>query len=175
MRQQAILRAGPILMLIAVLGFTAAGAGAAARDRTAAAVDAYYAAYRSADPDAMVSVYTDNATFVDINQRKEVQGKKDLRMMVSTLAISHSEMDVEEVRRVIDGDLAIVEVVYTGIVDTAAIGRSDLEPVSYEIPAVLIFEVDRGLIRKQIDYLDYRSLSELLTLVGPPSPAASGS
>lgn len=147
-------------------GLTHSGPAAAAAP-AGDAVNAYVEAYRSADPDAMVAVYTEGATFVDVSQRKEVTGKTALRQMLATLAISHAAMDVEVKRSVVEGKTAIVEVLYTGTIDTAAIGRSDLAPISYEIPAVLIFETAGKLIARQIDYLDYRTLSELMAKLTP--------
>ena len=143
------------------------GARTSSADR---AVDAYLAAYRSAEPEAMVAVYDPNATFIDISQRHEVKGKAGLTEMMHRLVGMHASMNVEEKVRATRGDIAIVEVVYTGTLDTEAIGRTDLPPVEYELPAVLIFETSGGRILKQTDYLDFRTFTESFAhLQAPPA------
>ncbi len=160
-----------LAIAVAALGLALApradGARASSADR---AVDAYLAAYRSAEPEAMIAVYDKNATFVDVSQRHEIQGKDGLTEMVHRLVGLHASMNVEEKVRATRGDVAIVEVVYTGTLDTEAIGRSDLPPVVYELPAVLIFETAGGRILKQTDYLDFRTFTESFGhLQAPPA------
>lgn len=160
-----------LVTAVAVVGLALAPQAEGARKSSAdRAVDAYMTAYRSAKPEAMIAVYDDDATFVDVSQRHEVHGKADLTEMVHRLVGLHASMNVEEKQRAIRGDLAIVEVVYTGTIDTAALGRGDLPPVEYVLPAVLIFETSGGRIRKQTDYLDFRTYTESFGhLQAPPA------
>ncbi len=159
----------PVIVLVLLIAVGLGGAPALAAGSAEEAVRAYVSAYRSADTDAMVSVYADDATFIDVSQQKEVHGKDDLRQMLAALTIVHTAMDVEVKRELTEGKTAVLEVVYTGTIDPSMIGRTDLGPQRYEIPAVLIFETNKGLIERQIDYLDFRALSELMAKIQPPN------
>lgn len=164
------LRVGTSLIAcISFFGVAFLGSPSFAAKGAAEVAERYVEAYRSADTDTMLAVYADDATFIDVSQQKEVTGKDALRQMLATLTIVHSAMDIEVKRSLDEGATAILEVVYTGTVDPAQMGRTDIGPISYAIAAVLIFETEGGLIERQIDYLDFRALSELMAKLQPPA------
>lgn len=163
------LRVGTALIAsIAFFGIAFFSSPSVAAKGAAEVAQRYVEAYRSADTDTMLAVYADDATFVDVSQQKEVSGKDALRQMLATLTIAHSAMDIEVKRSLDRGKTAILEVVYTGTVDPSRMGRTDIGPISYAIAAVLIFETEGGLIERQIDYLDFRAVSELMAKLQPP-------
>ncbi|MEM9597212.1 MAG: nuclear transport factor 2 family protein [Acidobacteriota bacterium] len=145
---------------------------AIASESAGAVIDAYYEAYRSGEPAKVAEVYADDIVFVDVSQRHEVKGKEAMHASMVTLAAMHEAMGVEEKRRAVRGDLVIVEVIYTGTLDAAALGRSGGDGLTYSLPAVLLFEVENGRIHHQTDYLDFRTLSELMALA--PTPTTPG-
>lgn len=132
-----------------------------ARETPDDVVDRYLAVYSSADMEALLDLYTADATFIDVSQRHEVRGRQELQQQFQQLAGMHKGMKVEEKRRATSDGLVTVEVVYSGTLDCATLGFPDHEDLHYELPAVLLFEIEDGRIRHQTDYLDFRTLFEL--------------
>ena len=159
-------------LLITALGLLIAGSASAGPVRV---VEDFLAAYRAADVDKMISIYAEDVRFVDVSQRHERTGRDAMRESLGTLAAIHKELDVEVKRTAATGGLVTVEVVYTGTIDCAALGRPDKEDIVYAQPAVLLFEVKDGHIQSQTDYLDFRTFTETFGgLQPPPAPASHG-
>lgn len=144
-----------IALIFAVVGFLQA------REAPGRVVDRYLSVYSQADMDALLELYSSDATFVDVSQRHEVSGREGLQEQFQQLGRMHKAMKVVEKRRATNGKLVTVEVVYSGTLDCAALGFPEHEEMSYEIPAVLLFEIEDGQIHHQTDYLDFRTLAEL--------------
>ncbi len=140
----------------------------AAASPPAEVIETFLNAYRDADVDGMLASYAADATFTDVSQRHEVNGRPELQEMLTRLVGMHKEMDVEIKRRATTGNLVTVEVVYSGTLDCAALGLPDREDLSYSLPAVLLFEVDGNHIRTQTDYLDFRTFTETFASLQQP-------
>ena len=141
----------------------------AADDGPAGVVEDFLSAYRVADVEKMTAIYAPGVRFVDVNQRHELTGREAMRESLSRLAAIHKEIDVEIKRQAVTGDLVTVEVVYSGTLDGAVLGRPDDEDLEYALPAVLLFEVADGHIESQTDYLDYRTFTESFAALQPPA------
>lgn len=132
-------------------------------------LSAYYEVYRSGTAEELAAFYADDVVFHDVSQRHHVEGKAAFTESLAGLKNIHLEMSVEEKRRVVSGDTVAVEILYKGTLDCAKLGRPDHENLVYSLPAVLLFEVSEGKIRKQTDYIDFRTFSETFgKLQGPP-------
>ncbi len=137
-------------------------------------VSDYYEAYRIGTAEELAAFYTDDVVFDDISQRHHVEGKAPFTEALASLKNIHVEMSVEEKRRMVSGDTVVVEILYKGTLDCAKLGRPDHENLSYALPAVLLFEVSNGRIRRQTDYIDYRTFTETFAKLQPapqPHPA----
>lgn len=154
--------AGAVVLLFA-LASTAAAAG------PANVVDDFLSAYRAGDVERMAAIYAEDVRFTDVSQRHEVSGRSAMRESLGNLSAIHKRMDVEVKRRAVSGGLVTVEVVYSGTLDSAALGQP--EDLEYSLPAVLLFEVEDGHIRSQTDYLDFRTFSE--SFAGLQAPASN--
>lgn len=154
------LLAGALTMLLAT--------GAAANG-AATVVEDFLGAYRAADVEKMTAIYAEDVRFVDVSQRHELTGREAMRESLGKLAAIHKEMDVEIKRRAVTGGLVTVEVVYSGTLDCAALGRPDHEDLEYSLPAVLLFEVADGQIQSQTDYLDFRTFTESFASIQAPA------
>ncbi len=161
-----------LLAALALLLLTASLAAARTRDGqpasdSAAVVDRFFDAYRSANLEGMLSIYAEDAEFKDVSQRHEVTGRDSLRQQLAPLVTLHKEMDVEIQRQAVTGGLVTVEVIYTGTLDRAALGLE--EDLEYSLPAVLLFEVAGGQIQSQTDYLDFRTFTESFGFLQQPA------
>lgn len=143
-------------------------ATSAATNGSARVVADFLNAYRAADVEKMVAIYAPGVRFKDVSQRHELTGREAMRESLGRLATIHKAMDVEVQRQAVTGDLVTLEVVYTGTLDCAALGRPDKDDLEYSLPAVLLFEVANGHIESQTDYLDYRTFTETFAAFQPP-------
>ncbi len=130
---------------------------------------AYYETYRTGTAEELAAFYTDDVVFDDINQRHHIEGRALFTEALAGLKNIHVEMSVEEKRRIVSGDTVVIEILYKGTLDCAKLGRPDHQNLSYDLPAVLIFEVSNGKIRKQTDYIDYRTFTETFAKLQPQS------
>ena len=80
-------------------------------------VEDFLSAYRAADVEKMISIYTEDVRFTDVSQRHEVTGRDGMRESLGRLATIHKQMDVEVKRMAASGGLVTVEVVYSGTLD----------------------------------------------------------
>ena len=133
-----------------------------------AVVEDFFGAYRAADVDKMTAIYAEDVRFFDVSQRHEVNGREAMRENLARLAAIHKQMDVEIKRRAVTGGLVTVEIVYSGTLDCAALGRPDREDLAYSLPAVLLFDVADGKIQSQTDYLDFRTFTETFAAIQAP-------
>jgi steroid delta-isomerase-like uncharacterized protein len=130
----------------------------------------YYEIYRMGTAEELAAFYADDVVFDDISQRHHFEGRAALTEALAGLKNIHVEMEVEEKRRMISGDSVVVEILYKGTLDCAKLGRPDHENLSYALPAVLLFEVSNGKIRRQTDYIDYRTFTETFAKLQPTPP-----
>ena len=156
-----------VALILAVVGFVQART-----DSPNQVVDRYLSVYSEADMDGLLRLYSPEATFIDVSQRHEVSGTENLRAQFDDLAHKHQSMKVVEKRRAAKGNLVTIEVVYSGVLDCAALGLPVGEVVEYEIPAVLLFEIEDGRIQHQTDYLDFRTIAELQQSLSAVASAA---
>ena len=84
-------------------------------------MDRFFEAYRAGDVEAMLAVYTADATFEDVAQRHVFQGTEQLRTMLTGIVQLHETMGLEEHRRTAEGETVVVEYHYTGRLSGAAL------------------------------------------------------
>ena len=128
-------------------------------------VDRLFEAYRNGSVDGMLSAYAEDATFEDINQRHHFTGAEQLEAMLTGIVRMHLRMELEETRRVVDGDMVVVEYEYRGQLNGAALGASvgkegcpDLE---YALPTTSWYTVKNGKIVEQKDFTDWATFLDL--------------
>lgn len=170
MRRPEWMMAGTLMAALTFAPLTVAG------QEPGQAVDRLYDAYRNGSVDAMLSAYSEDATFEDVNQRHRFTGAEELKAMLTAIVGMHIRMELEEGRRVVDGDLVVVEYVYSGQLNGAALGASvgkegcpDLE---YVLSATSWYTVKNGKIVHQKDFIDWATLLDLrqqLLETGTPS------
>ena len=173
MKRTGWMMAATLMAVVALAPSTWAGQG------PEEAVDRLFSAYREGSVEGMLSAYATNATFEDINQRHHFTGTEHLRAMLTAIVGMHLQMDLEEERRVVDGDMVVVEYEYRGQLNGAALGASvgkhgcpDLE---YALPATSWYEVKDGKIINQKDFIDWATFLELRqTLLEQGTAAAVG-
>lgn len=148
-----------ILMTIAIVIPAVAG------QHPGQVIDRYFDAYRSADVDAMLALYDETAIFEDINQRHRFEGREQIGQLLGTIVAMHLRMDLEETRRVVQGNTVVVEYAYTGQLNGELLGQSvgktgcpDLE---YSLPTTSWYEVRNGRIVHQKDFIDLATYKEL--------------
>ena len=95
------------------------------------AVDRLFAAYRSASVGQMISSYTSDAVFEDVNQRHHFQGTEQLALLLGGLVAMHHEMGLREKRRVVFGDTVVVEYEYVGVLNGEALGHHFARDVAH--------------------------------------------
>ena len=159
MRRTGWMMVGTLVAAVALAPLTVAGEG------PGHAVDRLYDAYRNESVDGMLSVYAEDATFEDINQRHHFTGAEQLEAMLTGIVGMHLRMELEETRRVVDGDMVVVEYEYRGQLNGAALGASvgkegcpDLE---YALPATSWYTVKNGKIVSQRDFIDWATFLDL--------------
>ena len=159
MRRPEWMMAGTLMAALAFAPSTVAG------QEPGQAVDRLYDAYRNGSVGGMLSAYAEDATFVDINQRHQFTGAEQLNAMLTAIVGMHIRMDLKEERRVVDVDMVVVEYVYGGQLNGAALGASvgkegcpDLE---YALPATSWYTVKHGKIVHQKDFIDWATFLDL--------------
>lgn len=147
--------------LLAVAASPAARAGAGPGE----VVDRFQEAYRAGSVQRMLDLYAGDAVFEDVNQRHRFQGLAQLQAMLDGIVGIHQHMDLVETRRVVDGDLVVVEYAYTGQLDGAAlgaaVGKEGCPDLAYELPATSWFRIQQGRIVHQKDYIDWATFLDL--------------
>lgn len=125
-------------------------------------LDQFRQAYLARDAEKLLALYADDATFEDVIQQKTHQGKEALRESFTQLLAVHTQIGLEDLRRVVSGNQAVWEVRYSGAIAGDMLGAA--EDQEYSIRAVLLFRFENGKIRSQTDYLDVISLKKQLKL-----------
>jgi len=138
---------------------------AVAAERPTEAVDRLFDAYRKGSVEGMLSAYSEDATFEDINQRHHFTGTVQLKAMLTALVGMHIRMDLDETRRVVDGDLVVVEYIYGGQLNGAALGASvgkeGCPNLEYALPVTSWYTVEDGEITHQKDFIDWATFLDL--------------
>lgn len=128
-------------------------------------VDRYQAAYRAGSVEGMLDLYATDATFEDVNQRHRFQGTEQLRAMLTGIVAMHLSQDLEENRRVVAGDIVVVEYAYKGQLNGAALGASvgkeGCPDLIYTLPATSWFKIEDGRIVHQKDFIDWATFLDL--------------
>ncbi len=128
-------------------------------------VDRLFDAYRNGSADGMLAVYAADATFEDINQRHLFTGTEQLQAMLSGIVGLHLRMDLEEKRRVVHGDMVVVEYEYRGQLNGAALGASvgkeGCPDLDYVLPTTSWYKVKNGKIVHQKDFIDWATFLDL--------------
>ena len=142
------------------------------------AVNQLFESYRKGSIDGMLAAYSEGATFEDVNQRHQFQGKEQLRAMLTAIVGVHLEMDLREKRRVVDGDVVVVEYVYQGQLNGAALGASvgkeGCPDLPYSIPTTSWYRISNGKIVHQKDFLDWATYLEIREEMLSAGTTASG-
>lgn len=159
MRRTEWMMVGTLMAALAFTPLTVAGQG------PGQAVDKLFDAYRNGSVEGMLSAYAADATFEDINQRHHFTGTEQLKAMLTAIVGMHLRMELEEERRVVEGDMVVVEYLYGGQLNGAALGASvgkegcpDLE---YALPATSWYTVKNGKIVHQKDFIDWATFLDL--------------
>ena len=151
-----------IVLLTAVLSFTPA---VPAGENPGKTVDRLFDAYRDGSAERMLAVYSADATFEDINQRHRFTGTEELQAMLNGIVAFHLRMDLEEKRRVVDGETVVVEYEYLGQLNGAALGASvgkeGCPDLDYSLPATSWYRVKNGRIVHQKDFIDWATFLDL--------------
>ena len=128
-------------------------------------VDRLFDAYRKGSVDGMLEVYSAGATFEDINQRHRFTGSEQLQAMLNGIVGFHLRMNLEEKRRLVDGKTVVVEYEYRGQLNGAALGASvgkeGCPNLEYVLPVTSWFEVTKGKIVHQKDFIDWATFLDL--------------
>ncbi len=128
-------------------------------------VDRFFGAYREASPQTMLSIYAPDAVFEDVNQRHHFEGTEQLGQMLGQLVAMHHSMDVREKRRVVDGDIVVVEYDYVGTLNGAVlgqvVGKEDCPDLEYALPVTSWYRIEDGRIAHQRDFVDWATFLEL--------------
>ena len=140
------------------------GAPAMASDAPGRVVDSFFAAYSRGAVDEMLSIYSPEAVFEDVNQRHRFEGTESLRGFLAGLVEVHGRMEVHEKRRIVQGDLVAVEYEYRGELDGVELSRisgKQCQSLEYSLPATTWFTVRDGRIVHQKDFIDLATFLEL--------------
>jgi len=128
-------------------------------------VDRFQAAYRAGSVQGMLALYAADATFEDVNQRHHFKGTEQLQALLSGIVAVHLSMDLEETRRVVDGNTVVVEYAYrgqlNGAVLGASVGKEGCPNLTYNLPATSWFKVEKGRIVHQKDFIDWATFLDL--------------
>ena len=142
-----------------------AGSVSVAGDAPGVVVDRFFDAYRGASLEGMLASYSADAVFEDVNQRHHYEGKEQLTHLLGGLVALHRSMDVQEKRRVVDGNVVVVEYDYVGTVNGEALGQSvgkeGCPDLDYVLPTTSWYEVEDGKIVHQRDFIDWATYLEL--------------
>lgn len=152
---------------------TASASLAGKRAETDRVIDAFMANYATGDAGKMLQSYAEDAVFVDVNQRHRFEGSQALQELLGQLQFMHLDMEIREKRRVVTDNHAALEIVYAGTLNCEALGMKDHDPVSYELPAVILLDIENGRIKRQTDYIDFKTYTELAEKIrgaAPPPP-----
>jgi limonene-1,2-epoxide hydrolase len=127
----------------------------------------------------MLDIYSADAVFEDVNQRHHFEGTDRLRALLSRIVAMHHRIDLREKRRVVHGNVVVVEYEYAGFLNGAVLGQSvgkegcpDLE---YTLPATSWYEIENSHIVRQRDFIDMATLLEVReTLLAGGAAATTG-
>lgn len=131
---------------------------APAVDRLLAAVEA---AYRRKETDRFVSLFTDDFTQIDVNRRIEIRGTADWRSQTERVNSAHLEMSRVHHGRVVQGDLVLAEIEWSGTVRGAEFGP-EANDRSYRFGGFGVLELSAGKIRRQVLFIDYATYRDQL-------------
>ena len=153
-----------ILILITLTTLAMAPTLAAAAD-SAEVVERFYDAYRRGDAEAMLSAYSEDAVFEDVNQRHRFAGSEQLAPFLGQIAGLHKTMDIVVDRLLTLGETVVVEYRYTGILSGAALGQAlgkeGCPDIEYSLPTTSWYRVSDGKITHQKDFIDLATLLEM--------------
>lgn len=175
MRKEAIWSMWILTMALAALPAPAA----AAQEEPGATVTRFQEAYRQGAIEEMLAIYAPGAVFEDVSQRHRVEGTDALRAMLANLRGMHHRLGLQEKRRLVQGEVVVVEYDYVGELNGAAMsqaaGKEGCPDLEYRLPATSWFEVRDGRITRQRDFIDFATFLELRErlLAGHAPTAAS--
>ncbi len=135
-----------------------------AADSPGRIIDAFYDAYSRGAVDEMLSFFAPHAVFEDVNQRHRFEGTESLRELFVGLVQMHERMEVSEKRRLVQGNVVVVEYDYRGTLDGVALSQisgKECSSIEYTLPATTWFTIEDGRIVHQKDFIDLATLKEL--------------
>ncbi len=160
---------------LAVLFLVLTFSQTAAADSPGRVIDAFYDAYSRGGVEEMLSFFAHDAVFEDVNQRHRFEGTESLRELFVGLVQMHERMEVSEKRRLIQGNVVVVEHEYRGALDGAVLSQisgKQCSSIEYTLPATTWFTVEHGRIAHQKDFIDLATLKELQLQVAGGAPAS---
>ena len=143
-------------------------------------VDRFHDAYRNGSVEGMLAVYAPHAVFEDVSQRHHMEGAEALRELLTGIVAVHHEMELKEKRRVIHGNIVVVEYEYAGLLNGAAlgqaVGKEGCPDLQYTLPTTSWYEVKGNHITYQKDFIDFATFLELRQqlLAGGAGAAGAG-
>ena len=162
----------------ALIGLVALPRVARAGDEPGDVVSRFQAAYRAGAVDAMLEIYAADAVFDDVNQRHHFEGTEQLRALLTRIVAMHHRIDLRETRRVVQGNLVVVDYEYAGFLNGAilgqAVGKQGCPDLEYTLPTTSWYEIRDGRIVHQKDFIDMATLLEVReTLLAGGTSSAS--
>lgn len=118
--------------------------------------------YGEMDVDGFVSLFTEDFTQHDVNRRVRVSGIEAWHDQTVRVNAGHRWMSRVHGRRLVVGNVVIVEIEWAGLVRGDAIGAPQDRPYRYSGLGVL--EIEGGRIRSQVLYADFVTLAQQLGL-----------
>lgn len=128
--------------------------------------------YEEMDVDGFVSLFTEDFTQHDVNRRVRVSGIEAWHKQTVQVNAGHRWMARVHGRRLVEGDVVIVEIEWSGLVRGEALGQG--EDREYRYSGLGVLEIDGGRIRSQVIYADFVTLAEQLHLHITPTKSPTG-
>lgn len=118
-------------------------------------------AYASMDVERFVSRFDEDFEQVDVNRRVHVRGREEWRRQTERVNAAHEGMARVHHGRVRVGDWVVVEVEWSGTVRGEVLGQPG-RGRPYRYSGVGLLELEKGRIRRQILFVDFRTLLDQL-------------
>ncbi len=124
--------------------------------------------YQAKDVARFVSLFADDFHQVDVNRRIDIRGIEAWRRQTENVNAAHREMARVHRGRVVQGNVILAEIEWSGVVRGAEFG-TDSADRPYRFSGLGMMEVADGKIRRQVLYIDYATYGQ--QLASPQQPA----
>ncbi|MGH7563910.1 MAG: alpha/beta fold hydrolase [Gemmatimonadota bacterium] len=114
-------------------------------------------AYTSMDVERFVSLFGEDFEQVDINRRVHVRGREAWRRQTERVNAAHHKMERIHHGRARVGEWVVVEIEWSGAVRGEVLGQPGHDR-PYRYSGMGLLELEKGGIRRQILFVDFRTL-----------------